>query len=39
MLEREYVRMKDRTYHNAYIRLRRIVRHLTDNKLAIKARA
>jgi hypothetical protein len=32
-------RMKSRTYHNAYGRLRRFVRHLTDSKLATKARA
>ncbi len=32
-------RMKSRTYHNAYGRLQRIVRHLTDRKLATKARA
>ncbi len=32
-------RMKSRTYHNAYGRLRRIVRHLTENKLATRLRA
>ena len=32
-------KMKDRTYHNAHIRLKRIVRTLTDHKLAQKARA
>lgn len=31
--------MKERTYHNAHMRLRRIVRALTDRKLAPKARA
>ncbi len=34
-----HARMKSRTYHNAYGRLRRIVRHLTDRKLAAKALA
>ena len=34
-----HARMKSRTYHNAYGRLRRTVRHLTDRKLAAKARA
>src|SRR5258706_183676 len=34
-----HARMKSRTYHNAYGRLRRIVRYLTDHKLAPKARA
>lgn len=34
-----HAKMKSRTYHNAYGRLRRIVRHLTDDKLASKARA
>ena len=34
-----HAKMKSRTYHNAYGRLRRIVRHLTDRKLAPKARA
>ena len=33
------LRMKKRTYHNAYGRLQRIVRQLTGNKLATKARA
>jgi hypothetical protein len=32
-------RMKARTYHNAHIRLKRIVRNLTDRKLASQARA
>ena len=32
-------KMKARTYHNAHIRLKRIVRTLTDHKLAQKARA
>ena len=35
----KHARMKSRTYHNAYGRLRRIVRQLTGNKLATKARA
>jgi hypothetical protein len=34
-----HARMKSRTYHNAYGRLRRIVRHLTDRTLVAKARA
>ncbi len=34
-----HARMKSRTYHNAYGRLRRIVRHLTDHQLATKLRA
>jgi hypothetical protein len=34
-----HAKMRDATYHKAYIRLRRIVRHLTDNQLAAKARA
>ncbi len=34
-----HARMKGRTYHNAYGRLRRIVRHLSDRQLASKARA
>jgi hypothetical protein len=34
-----HARMQSRTYHNAYGRLRRIVRHLTDHTLATKARA
>jgi hypothetical protein len=34
-----HARMKSRTYHNAYGRLRRIVRNLTDHKLAPKLRA
>lgn len=34
-----HAKMKSRTYHNAYGRLRRIVRHLTDHTLAPKARA
>lgn len=34
-----FTRMKERTYHNAHIRLRRIVRNMTDGKLASKARA
>ena len=34
-----HARMRSRTYHNAYGRLRRIVRQLTDNKLATKLRA
>ena len=32
-------KMKSRTYHNAYGRLRRIVRNLTDHVLVAKARA
>ncbi|HTR53347.1 MAG TPA: hypothetical protein VMJ10_21785 [Kofleriaceae bacterium] len=32
-------KMKDRTYHNAYGRLRRIIRNLTDQRLAPKAKA
>jgi hypothetical protein len=32
-------KMKARTYHNAHIRLKRIVRTLTDHKLAPRARA
>lgn len=32
-------KMRSRTYHNAYGRLRRIVRHLTENKLATRLRA
>jgi len=32
-------KMKARTYHNAHIRLKRIVRTLTDHKLAQQARA
>jgi len=34
-----HARMRSRTYHNAYGRLRRIVRQLTDHKLAIRLRA
>ena len=34
-----HARMKSRTYHNAYGRLRRIVRHLSDSKLATQLRA
>lgn len=34
-----FTKMKARTYHNAHIRLKRIVRNLTDAKLAPKARA
>ena len=34
-----HARMKSRTYHNAYGRLRRIVRQLTDHKLATRLRA
>ena len=34
-----HARMKSRTYHNAYGRLRRIVRHMTDSQLATRARA
>lgn len=34
-----HAKMKSRTYHNAYARLRRIVRHLTDRTLGAKARA
>jgi hypothetical protein len=34
-----HARMKSRTYHNAYVRLGRIVRFLTDHKLASTARA
>lgn len=34
-----HARMKERTYHNAYGRLRRIVRNLSDQQLARKARA
>lgn len=34
-----HAKMKNRTYHNAYSRLRRIVRHLADNKLAVQVRA
>ena len=34
-----HAKMRHATYHKAYIRLRRIVRHLTDNQLAAKARA
>jgi hypothetical protein len=32
-------KMKDRTYHNAYCRLQRIIRNLTDQRLAPKAKA
>jgi hypothetical protein len=35
----EKAKMKDRTYHNAYGRLRRIIRNLTDQRLAPKAKA
>jgi hypothetical protein len=35
----ELTKMKARTYHNAHIRLKRIVRALTDHKLAQRARA
>ena len=34
-----FAKMKERTYHNAHIRLKRIVRNLTDRKLAPRARA
>nr|HEX4316241.1 hypothetical protein [Kofleriaceae bacterium] len=34
-----HAHMKSRTYHNAYGRLKRIVRHLTDRTLATKLRA
>lgn len=34
-----FAKMRDRTYHNAHIRLKRIVRALTDHKLASKGRA
>ncbi len=34
-----FTKMKARTYHNAHIRLKRIVRKLTDPKLAAKSRA
>ncbi len=34
-----HARMTERTYHNAYGRLRRIVRHLTDTNLAAKRHA
>lgn len=34
-----HARMTSHTYHKAYLRLRRIVRHLKDNQLAKKARA
>jgi hypothetical protein len=34
-----FARMKSRTYHNAYGRLRRIVRNLTDHQFATRARA
>ena len=34
-----HARMKSRTYHNAYGRLRRIARHLSDSKLASQLRA
>lgn len=34
-----FTKMKARTYHNAHIRLKRIVRNLTDATLAPKARA
>lgn len=34
-----HARMRSRTYHNAYGRLRRIVRQLTENKLATRLRA
>ena len=34
-----HARMKSRTYHNAYARLRRIVRQLTDTKLVTQVRA
>ena len=34
-----HARMRSRTYHNAYGRLRRIVRHQIDNKLATRLRA
>lgn len=35
----EHAKMTSRTYHNAYIRLKRIIRHVKDNQLANKARA
>ena len=34
-----FAKMRDRTYHNAHIRLKRIVRALTDHTLASKVRA
>jgi len=34
-----FTKMKARTYHNAHIRLKRIVRSLTDHQLAPRARA
>ncbi len=34
-----HTKMKERTYHNAHLRLKRIVRNLTDRKLASKVRA
>lgn len=34
-----HAKMKSRTYHNAYGRLRRIVRNLTDHALVARARA
>ena len=34
-----HAKMTPRTYHNAYIRLKRIIRHIKDNQLAKKARA
>ena len=34
-----FTKMKPRTYHNAHVRMTRIVRNLTNQKLAIKARA
>lgn len=34
-----FTKMKARTYHNAHIQLKRIVRNLTDHQLAPRARA
>jgi hypothetical protein len=34
-----FTKMRERTYHNAHIRLKRIVRNLTDRQLAPRARA
>jgi hypothetical protein len=34
-----HAKMTSRVYHNAYIRLKRIIRHIKDNQLAKKARA
>jgi hypothetical protein len=35
----EHAKMTSRTYHNAYIRLKRIIRHIKESQLASKARA